>query len=158
MRKIIFLIAGIILGAILTGIIIWNQMPGMMIQEMESQYDLETTVNKLEGNVYSNGWEVTSELDIQEKLANSGYENFLRMKVIEICKAEFTYTIFQEENNKKIAGIMPGRFAVYELENGKVMISMMNTGLLSKVFGGLIQHVMGKAAAEEMLMLKDMVK
>ena len=158
MKKVIYIVAGVIIGAIFTGIIIWNQMPNMMLVTMESQHDFVTTCDKLEQNAYDGGWEVVNVVDIQNRLEGFGYEDFLRMKIIEICHGEHTYTIFQDEENKKVAAIMPCRFAVYETYEGKVMISKMNMGLMSKMFGGLIQRVMGGVAEEEKVMLQRVVK
>lgn len=44
--------------------------------------------------------------------------------------------------------MMPCRLSVYETSDGKVIISRMNTGLVSKVFGGLVTEVMAQASAE----------
>jgi uncharacterized protein (DUF302 family) len=158
MKKTIFLIAGVVIGAILMAAIIWNSLPGMMMQKMESRYDFQTTVDKLLIGAYNNGWEVINELDIHNQLCSSGYEDMLRMTIIEICHAEHSYTILQDDANKFVSGIMPCRFAVYETHEGKVMISKMNIGLLSKAFGGVIQQVMGEVAEEEKAMLEGVIK
>lgn len=158
MKKIIYLVSGLILGAVLTGIIAWNSMPGLMMIKHESKFDFQTTVDKLEIAAYDNGWEVVNVIDIQERLISSSYNDMLRMQIIEICHAEHSYTILQDDENKFVAGIMPCRFAVYETYEGKVMISKMNIGLLSQMFGGLIQQVMGGVANEEKLMLQEIVK
>lgn len=157
MKKFIYFVVGLLLGAVFMGMIIWNMMPNMMILDMESKFDFDTTAEMLEENAFDNGWEVVNVIDIQDRLQGGGHD-FLRMKIIEICHVEHSYTIFQAEENKRVAAIMPCRFAVYELYNGKTMISKMNIGLLSKMFGGLIQKVMGNVASEENLMLKDVIK
>lgn len=157
MKKIIYFVVGLILGAVFMGIFIWNSMPNMMLMNLESKHDFETTADMLEENAYDNGWEVVGNIDIQERLIGGGHD-FLRMKIIEICHVEHSYNMFQAEENKKVAGIMPCRFAVYELYDGRVMISKMNIGLMSKMFGGLIQQVMGQVASEEKLMLESIVK
>lgn len=157
MKKLIYFVVGLILGAVFMAMIIWNSMPNMMLMDFESKHDFDTTADMLEENIYENGWEVVNTLDIQDRLQGGGHE-FLRMKIIELCHVEHSYTIFQVEENKRVAGIMPCRFAVYELYDGRVMISKMNIGLLSKMFGGLIQQVMGQVASEEKLMLEGIVK
>ena len=158
MKKIIYLIVGLLLGAILMGTVIWNKMPGLMLINLESKYDFQSTVDKLIIAAYDNGWEVVNEVDVQERIMSFDYGDILRMQIIEICHADHSYTILQDDNNKKIAGIMPCRFAVYETHEGKVMISKMNIGLLSKMFGGVIQQVMGVVAEEEKAMLKTVIE
>jgi hypothetical protein len=44
--------------------------------------------------------------------------------------------------------MMPCRDAVYENEAGDVVIARMNSGLMSKFFGGLVAEVMADAAGE----------
>jgi hypothetical protein len=53
---------------------------------------------------------------------------------------------------------MPCRMGMYETQDGKVMISGMNMGLMSKMFGGNIAKVMGGVADEEAAMLATVVK
>ncbi len=53
---------------------------------------------------------------------------------------------------------MPCRFGVYETKDGQVYISGMNIGLMSKMFGGIIEEVMGRVTEEEKEMLKDIIE
>lgn len=158
MKKLIYLFAGLILGAILALILIWNSMPNMMMIKGESNFDFQTTVDKLEIAAFDNGWEVVNTIDIQDRLLTAGYDDMLRMVIIEICHVEHSYTVLQDDADKFVAGIMPCRFAVYETYEGKVMISKMNIGLMSKMFGSNIQQVMGGVAKEEAAMLKNILK
>ena len=43
---------------------------------------------------------------------------------------------------------MPCRVAVYKSADGSTMISRMNTTLMSKLFGGIVEEVMSEASAE----------
>jgi uncharacterized protein (DUF302 family) len=43
---------------------------------------------------------------------------------------------------------MPCRIAVYQKADGSVVVSRMNTGLMSKIFGGLVTEVMAQASAD----------
>ena len=52
---------------------------------------------------------------------------------------------------------MPCRVGVYETKDGQVYISEMNIRLMSKMFGGIIEKVMGRVAEEEEEMLKDII-
>ena len=158
MKKLIYLVVGLIIGAILMGTVVWNKMPGLMLLNMESRHDFQTTVDKIVIGAFDNGWEVINEIDIQERLISFDYGDILRMQIIEICHADHSYTIFQDDENKKVAALMPCRFAVYETHEGKVMISKMNIGLMSKMFGGVIQQVMGNVADEEKAILKGVIK
>ena len=157
MKKLIYLVVGIILGAILTVILIWNSMPKMMMVVQESKYDFQRTVDELVLGAYDNGWDVTHEIDIQERLSGFDYE-MTKLQIIEICHGEHSFNVLQDDANKYVAGIMPCRFAVYETRDGKVLISKMNIGLMSKMFGGVIEEVMSEVSEEEKLMLERVIK
>ena len=44
--------------------------------------------------------------------------------------------------------MMPCRVSVYETSDGRVVVSRMNTGLISKIFGGVVTRAMAQATAE----------
>jgi hypothetical protein len=57
-------------------------------------------------------------------------------------------------DNRRMACLMPCTVAVYESDDGRIVISKMNTGLMGRVFGGPVARVMGKqVAADEKKML-----
>ena len=64
----------------------------------------------------------------------------------------------KDDTDKKVTAIMPCRIGVYETVDGRVFISEMNMGLMSKMFGGTIAEVMGGVAEEEKEMLRDIVQ
>jgi len=58
MKNLGSLITGIIIGVILTGIVGWKMMPGMMLHENVSPYGTEETVNKIKELALKKGWVV----------------------------------------------------------------------------------------------------
>ena len=75
-----------------------------------------------------------------------------------LCQADHAYNILKNDIDKKVTAIMPCRIGVYEDKDGKVFVSGMNMGLMSKMFGGNIAKVMSGVAEEEHRILKDVIK
>ncbi|MBN2460019.1 MAG: DUF302 domain-containing protein [Candidatus Cloacimonetes bacterium] len=160
MKKVVlFLVSGFILGIAVTGIITWKTMPGLMLKVVESRYDFEETLSRLQQQIYSNNWEVRHIYEIGEDLYNMGYEGmFLRVNVISFCQPEYTYSILQDHHNRKISAIMPCRIAIFEDNEGNVFLSRMNIGLFSKMFSGDIGKILKLVAADDEKILKDLSK
>ncbi|HHE37176.1 MAG TPA: DUF302 domain-containing protein [Candidatus Cloacimonetes bacterium] len=159
MKKLtIGLVIGIIVGLVGMGILVWKMMPQKMLNVVKSQYNFEETVALLQEASYSNGWEVLHVYDIGDCLFNEGYDDqMLKVNVISICQSEYSYNILQDDENKKIAAIMPCRIGIYEDLEGDVYITRMNIGLLSKMFGGTIEEIMSYVAKDDEKIIEDII-
>jgi uncharacterized protein (DUF302 family) len=151
-------VAGLVIGLIVMGVAVWTLMPGMMITVHESKLGFEETVSEINESAIERGWAVPKIYDIQASLNNAGHEDMTRVKILSICQPEHAYSILKDNTDKKVTAIMPCRIGVYETADGRVFISEMNIGLMSKMFGGTIAEVMGGVAEEEKEMLRDIVK
>ena len=154
-REIGFLAGGFFVGLILMGIMMWTMMPGMMLTVHKSKYDFETTVSMINQSSVEHGWVVPKIYNIQASLKEAGYEDATKIKIISLCQPDHAYKILKDDKNKKVTAIMPCRVGIYEDSKGDVYVSEMNIGLMSKMFGGTIEEVMGGVAKEEHEMFKD---
>ena len=93
--------------------------------------------------------------DMQYNLQTAGHADMTRMKVVSLCHPDYAYNILNDDVNKKVASMMPCRIGVFEAADGKVYITRMNMGLLSRMFGGKIEDVMTRVQTEEDLILAD---
>ena len=151
-------VAGLVIGLIVMGIAVWTLMPGMMITVHESKLGFEETVSAINESAIERGWTVPKIYDIQASLKKAGQEDMTRVKILSICQPDHAYSILKDDTDKKVTAIMPCRIGVYETADGRVFISEMNIGLMSKMFGGTIAEVMGGVAEEEKEMLSDIVQ
>ncbi|NQE44557.1 hypothetical protein C5S31_00870 [ANME-1 cluster archaeon GoMg2] len=151
-------VAGLVIGLIVMGVAVWTLMPGMMITVHESKLGFEETVSAINGSAIERGWTVPKIYDIQTSLKKAGHEDMTRVKILSICQPDHAYSILKDDTNKKVTAIMPCRIGVYETADGRVFISEMNMGLMSKMFGGTIAEVMGGVAEEEKEMLRDIIQ
>lgn len=153
-----FFIGGLILGIALTGFIIAFSMPRMMLNVHESRLGFEETVTAIENAAVEQGWKVPKIYDIQKSLVDAGHTEMTRLKIISICSPDHAYEILKEDSRKKVSAIMPCRLGVYEAKGGKIYVASLNTGLMSKMFGGVIEEVMGDVSKEEKKMLEKILK
>lgn len=139
--------AGFVAGVLLTGIIGISMAPGMMINENESIYSFEETVERIQAEAVEAGWKVPAIHEIDNSVASGGYE-VAPVTVIELCKVNLAGEILSDDESRIVSSMMPCRVAVYEDEQGRVIVSRMNTGLVSKLFGGDIAAIMADATDE----------
>jgi uncharacterized protein (DUF302 family) len=121
--------------------------PGMMILEDESPLGYEETIQAIQDSAAAQGWQVPKVYALDQSVAKDGYE-VLPATVIELCKPEHAGRVLEDDDARIVTSLMPCRLSVYQTTDGRVIISRMNSGLVSKVFGGLVTEVMARAAAE----------
>ncbi len=103
--------------------------------EQISPFDVATTVEKIIEAAIKKEWQNTTVKNLQLSDAKSG--NVMRpAQVIEICKPEYS-EYMHEKNQDKVVTVMtmPCRISVYEKEDRKTYVSLLNmsamvTGLL----------------------------
>jgi len=127
-----------------------------MIFEDVSRYDFTTTVEKLTAAVTNAGWKMPAAHDLQNTIRNFGKE-ILPVTILEICHPKHSSKLLELDNERVVSTFMPCRISVYEKSNGKVYISRINAGLLSKSFGGLIEEVMSAANVEMEEMIRPLL-
>jgi uncharacterized protein (DUF302 family) len=141
------LFTGIIAGALSVIILIYFLAPGIMINENISKFGFDETVEKLVEAANQKGWKVPTTHQLDKSVANAGYD-VLQTTVIELCHPGHAGKILSNDEDKVVTSMMPCRLSVYKKSNGEVIVSRMNTGLISKLFGGNISDVMADATQE----------
>ena len=140
-------IGGFVLGVVLVGLVMFLVAPSMMIVEDESPLGYEETIQALNDAAAAQGWKVPAVHTIDTSVNNAGYD-VLPVSVIELCQPDHAAKILEDDEARVVTSMMPCRVSVYQTSDGRVIISRMNTGLVSKLFGGLVAEVMAQATAE----------
>ena len=148
---------GLLLGTLLTLVTIFNQAPKLMIVEDESAYDFATTAAKLEEAVKGAGWSIPTVHDMQKTLKGFGHD-IDEVKIYELCSSKYSAIILAVDEGKLVSPMMPCRIAIYVKSDGKTYISRMNSALVAKMYGGIIDEVMQKAFADTEVILKQIIK
>jgi uncharacterized protein (DUF302 family) len=152
-------VAGLIVGVLVTGLIISNAAPSMMIMEDESKFgDFDQTVAAFEESVKVHGWKMPAVHDLQKTMKKLGKSEVKAVKVFELCHPDHAHKILEKDDERVVTSLMPCRVAIYERTDGKVYVSRMNSGLMASFMDGVIPEVMSDASAENEEILKPIIK
>jgi len=150
-------LAGFVLGMAVTGLAVWQLMPGMMIVQHESRFGLDETIARLKKSIVANGWEVSGVRNVTESVVKHGVTMDRQVRIVELCKASYAKSVLT--SNPEVSTLMPCAIGLWEDDKGTVHIAGMNMGLMGKMFGGNIAEIMGgKVAVEEHKILADVIK
>ena len=140
-------IAGAATGVLVTLILVRVVAPRLMIQQDPSSLSHEQAVQALLAAAEAKDWKVPTVHRLDDTLRKAGFE-VRAATVIELCRPDYAAQILADEASRSISSMMPCRVAVCETADGTVVVSRMNTSLMSRLFGGLIQRVMARASAD----------
>lgn len=129
-------------GIVLTLVVGWQAMPGMMLNEYSSPYGVDETVEKITTNIKQAGWTVVSVKPVHEAVASGTGVTRKPVQLIKLCQPEYAKRILRQDSSLVISAMMPCVISVYEKEDGKAYIGTRNAGMLGKMFGGDIAEVM----------------
>ena len=155
-RKAGIFITGLVVGALLMGILVYIALPRMMLKVHRSTLDFDSTVTSVENAAVAHKWKVPKVYNIQESIVSAGHTDMMRLKVISLCHPDYAYSLLKYDENKYVSGIMPCRVAVYENTGGAVYMSELNIGRLAGLFGGDIAEVMGIMSSEQEYMFSHL--
>ncbi len=138
---------GFVLGIVVVGVALMSSASSMMIKEDVSSMDFEETVQRIQDAAAKVEWKVPAVHRIDKSVAKAGYD-VLPVAVIELCKPEHAGKLLVNDDNRIISSLMPCRVAVYQASDGRVIISRMNTALMSKLFSQDVADVMAAASSD----------
>ena len=146
-KIIIICLSAFVIGVILTAGILFRAAPSHMILEDKSPYGFEETIARFEEEVEAAGWSIVGYQDMQEVLNNHGHE-VLDIRIFELCSARYSAVILAQDDERIVSPLMPCRVSIYKKSNGNTYITRLNSLLMARPFGGLINEVMQKAGSE----------
>jgi uncharacterized protein (DUF302 family) len=118
-----------------------------IILEQVSKFPFDKTVEVLVEQSQQKNWNVPAVHDLQQSLAKSG-KTVKPVKVIEICKPEYSGRMLELNNERIVSVMMPCRISVYQKEDGKAHIALVNMAHLAEGMPANMSEVMKTAAAE----------
>lgn len=155
MNIFIIILIGVLIGILLTGLTIFKIAPSVMMTENESKFNFEQTDSIFQAAVKNQGWSISTVHDFQKTMKKFN-NDVAAVKVYELCHPDHASKILKNDNARKVSSLMPCRVSIYE-KGDKVIVSRMNTGLISKVFGGLVTNVMAQASLESEIMVNSVI-
>lgn len=148
---------GFLLGALVSVFAVYKLAPGLMLKENKSHYDFENTVSKFEQAVLDQGWKIPAIHDLQATMHKYG-KTVGPVKVFELCHPDHAEKILNKSEERIVSTMMPCRVAIYEKADGQVYVSRMNSGLVAKTMGGIINEVMQQAFSENEKMVESVTR
>jgi uncharacterized protein (DUF302 family) len=127
-----------------------------LIIEQLSPYDVATTVEKLIEAAIKMEWQNPATHDLQESLAKSGKE-VKPVKVIEICKPEYSGKMLEMSDERIVSVMMPCRISVYEKVDGKTYISLLNMEAMAAEMPSSIAEAVKGASEESFEIVKSVI-
>lgn len=125
----------------------------MMIQERQSPYDFDKTLETIEQNAEEQGWILAHRFDFQKSLTAHDQPDPGRLVVLKLCQPEIATRMFGQDHTKYVSVMAPCSMAVYEKADGRTYVSAMRMGLMGRLMGGEIAPVMADIAADDEAML-----
>ena len=118
-----------------------------MIIEKLSPWEFDKTVELLLVEAAKLSWNIPAVHDLRQSLAKAG-KSVAPVKVIEICKPEYSGKMLEKNDERIISVMMPCRISVYLKEDGNTYIALINVADLVTNMPETIRAVM-LAVAEE---------
>jgi uncharacterized protein (DUF302 family) len=145
------MILGLVLGLFVTGVAFKIATPTLFFKEVHVPYDFDKTVRMLQTRINKqNGWHVTDTIDQQKEILSGGGEDIGKVKIIKFCNAAFSAEMLSEENSKFMSVKMPLSISVYEKEDGRVYVGLMNGYIMSRLFSGSRESVVMEKVVKDM--------
>lgn len=146
-RSYIYVFLGFLLGIAVLGVGGYLGMQRLLVVETESPFGFNDTIQAITAAANDSGWKVPKVYRLCKSLEKEGHK--LRpVAVIELCKPEYAAELLGSDDTRLVSSFMPCRISVYETSDGKVIVSRMNTSLVSRLFRGSIADVMAIATEE----------
>jgi uncharacterized protein (DUF302 family) len=125
-----------------------------LVIENTSKFDFEKTVELIVAEAERRDWKIPAVHDLQQSLAKSG-KTVRPVKVIEICKPQYSGQMLELNDERIISVMMPCRISVYEKEDGLSYIGLINAGELSASLPDNIARIMKEASDETFEIVKS---
>lgn len=145
----------LVLVALVTGC---SSMGKMMVNERQSPYGFDKTVETITANAKAQQWTVPKVYDFQKSVIKHDQPDPGRIKVLKICQPAYAAKMLVHDDSKFVGAMMPCSIAVYEKNDGKVYVSSMNMALMAKMFGGVVGETLGQVASDDAEILKFLIQ
>ncbi|MGD9717647.1 MAG: DUF302 domain-containing protein [Sulfurimonadaceae bacterium] len=110
--------------------------PTMLFKEVQVNYSFEKTLDLLVHNINAQkGWQVVDVID--QQAAVIGYAPTMqKVKIVKFCNPEYAAKMLSNDDTKVMAVQMPLSIAVFERNDGRVMLGLSNGYMMSRLFAG----------------------
>ncbi len=126
------------------------------IIEQVSPFSVNETVEKIIEVATRKEWQNPANHDLQKSLAKSD-KHVRPVQVVEICKPQYSGTMLEKSDERIVSVMMPCRISVYEKEDGKTYIALLNTAAMSEGMPESIAGAMKGASDESFDIVREVI-
>ena len=131
------MVLGLVFGLFIVGIAFKIAAPTMFFKEVSSPYDFDKTVSLISDRINKQkGWHVTTVINQRQEVLEHGGEDVGNVKIIKFCNGRLSGEMLGEDASKSMAVKMPLSIAVYEKNDGRITIGLMNGYLMARLYSG----------------------
>lgn len=156
-EKIMPFLTGVFTGVAVVALSIFLFASKIMVVEDESPWSYDEAVKIVKDKAAEMKWSVPVVHELHRSMEKAGYQ-VQPAAVIEICRPDYAAEILQADKARNVTSLMPCRIALYKTSDGRTVVSRMNTGLMSGLFGGKVTEVMAKATADSEKIIAALIK
>lgn len=127
-----------------------------LIIEHLSPYNVAETVEKLVEAAKQKDWQNPATHNLQQSLAKAG-KAVRPVQVVEICKPEYSGRMLELNHERVVSVMMPCRISVYEKEDGKTYVALINMSAMSEGLPVTVIEPVSKASDETLEIVKSVV-
>ena len=141
-------IAAFFAGILVSGLLAWQVGGALMIQEYPSPFGIEETAARIQANIQATGWDLSGLRSPSNTIRALG-ATVPNVLLVEACNPDYSKPILKDDNTRILSILMPCTITIYEKEDGKVYIGLMNSALMGRLFGPMVTEVMQKVAVDQ---------
>ena len=157
---VIWIAIGVLIGLVAAAAVGVSLMRSKMVVPERSAHSFDETCARVERVVEdTEGWSFPRpSFDMSVKLAEKGAlpANVRWIRLYSVCSPPVAARVLGD--TPKLSAIMPCSWAVYELADGSVWLSHMNTAMMSRVMGGVVGEAMGAVARADATFMAKILK
>ncbi len=120
--------------------------PRAIVVETVSQGGFAHTLETLKQQLEADGWNIVAEINLGARLAKKNVAIPGGLVILELTSGKNALPLLKDESTRYVAALMPCSVAVYGMNDGRVMISRMNAGLMAGIMEPRVAEVMKNAA------------
>lgn len=119
--------------------------PRVVVKEDHSPHDFATTVARLKAQLVKDGWTLLTEIDLGSRIAKKGVQLPGGLVILELASGGATIPLLKDDATRYVAGLMPCSVTIYARDDGQVVVSRMNAGLMAEVMEPRVAQVLGQS-------------
>jgi uncharacterized protein (DUF302 family) len=141
-------IAAFFAGILVSGLLAWQVGGALMVQEYPSPFGIEETAARIQANIQATGWDLSGLRSPSNTIRKLG-ATVPNVLLVEACNPDYSKPILKDDSTRILSILMPCTITIYEKEDGKVYIGLMNSGLMGRLFGPMVTEIMQKVAVDQ---------